>query len=160
MIWLTLLAAAIIFGAAFAESKRQFGSALFDMGAILLSVNLAKLAAPGLAGAVTLLGAPDNNRALALALLFVAFAGALLMLAKFLQDLALLTLDSLDPIVGAVFGFVCGLAAANIVLVILLTGNPADTQWGAAARKTLAVRQLVDWEGYRETMQFLRHAGE
>lgn len=159
MIWLDLLAVAIIIGAAFAESKRAFGAALFDMLAILAAVQLAKLAGPALASRATVLAAADDNEALAMTLMFLVFAGSLLTLAHFLQDMTLLTLDSFDDIVGAVFGFVSGVAVAHVVLVVILTANPGATDWGAAARKRLAVREIVQFRTYHYVVHHLRHFG-
>jgi hypothetical protein len=108
MIWLDLLAVGIILGAALAESKREFGATFLDMLALLAAVKLAKLAAPALAQAVVVLGAPDDNRALALSVTSLLLGGMLLALAKLLQDAALLTFDSLDTAAGAIFGVISG----------------------------------------------------
>jgi len=174
MIWLDLLAVAIILGAVFAESKRAFGATLFDMVAILAAVKLAKLAGPALANMATVLAAPDDNEALAITLMFMVFAGSLLTLSHFLQEAALLTLDGLDDIVGPIFGLVSGVAVAHIVLVAIITANPAatdatlrsgdtslrSTSWGAAARKRLAVREVVEFRTYHYVVHQMRHFGE
>lgn len=160
MIWLDLLAAGIILGAVFAESKRQFSAAFFDMLALLAAVKLAKLIAPGLAHAVVLLRAPDDNQALALSVLSLVFGGALVALANFLKDLALLTLDAFDTIAGAIFGFVSGVAVAHVILFIILTANPAATTWGAAARQRPAAQEIVYFHSYQRAVNWLRHLGE
>jgi len=160
MIWLDLLAVAIVIGAAFAESKRQFGSTLLDMLALLAATQLAKLLGPRLGSAVTLLSAPDDNRALAMAVLFVLFGGFLLTLAKLTQGAMLLSLEAFDGITGAICGLVSGVAVANLLLIIILTANPAATNWGAAARKRPAVRELVYFRSYHAAVYWLRHTGE
>jgi uncharacterized membrane protein required for colicin V production len=160
MIWLDLLAVFIIIGAALGESTRQFGIALFDMLAVLAAMYLAKLIGPALAGAVTLLAVPAHNQALAKALVFVIVGAVLLVLAKLGSDVAPITLDTFDSVAGGLAGLVSGMVAAHMVLLIILTANPASTPWGEAARKRPAVRQLIYFEGYRDALHWLRHTGE
>jgi uncharacterized membrane protein required for colicin V production len=160
MIWIDLLAIVIIIAAAYVESERQFGSSFFDMVAILASLHLAKLLGPVFAHAIHVFSAADNNQAFGIALLFVVFAAPLLVLAKFVQDQALLTIDAFDAVAGAIFGLVSGIAIANIVLIIILTANPASTPWGAAVRKRPAVQQIVHFQAYNTVLDHLRHLGE
>jgi uncharacterized membrane protein required for colicin V production len=162
MIWLDLLAATIILGVAFAQSRRQFGSTLLDLMAVLGAVGLARLVGPMLARAAAILPAWDNNEALAIAIMFVICAASLLALAELFQNQVLVTLESFDSVVGAVLGFASGVAVAHLVLLVILTANPATdaASWGAVARKRPAVRQLIYFEGYHQGMTWLRHAGE
>lgn len=160
MIWLDLVAIIIILGVAVGESTRQFGIALFDMLAVLAALGLAKLTGPALAGAATMLAVPAHNKALATALMFVTCSAVLLVLAKLASNAAPIALETFDSIAGGLAGFVSGLAAAHIVLLIILTANPYNTPWGAAARKRPAVRQLIYFEGYHQAAHWLRHAGE
>ncbi|HUT74186.1 MAG TPA: CvpA family protein [Armatimonadota bacterium] len=162
MIWLDLLVVTIILGAAVAQSRRQFGSTLLDLMAVLGAVGLARLVGPRLARAAAILPAGDNNQALATAVMFVICAVSLLVLAELFQNQVLLTLESFDSVVGAVLGFASGVAVAHLVLVVILTANPATdaTSWGTVARKRPAVRQLIYFEGYHQAMTWLRYAGE
>lgn len=160
MIWIDLVAVVVILAALYVESERQLGSALFDLVAILASVYFAKLAGPSFAHAVHVFSAADDNQAFGVALTFVFFAAGLLVLAKFVQDQALLTLEPFDAVVGAVLGFVSGIAIANILLVIILSANPPSTSWGAAARKQPAVQELVYFRTYDWALGELRHLGD
>jgi len=160
MIWIDLLAVAILVAVIVVESKRQLGSTLFDMVAVLASVHLAKLVGPSFAHAVYVFRAPDDNQAFGIALAFVLFAAGLLVLAKLVQDQALLTIDAFDTIAGAIFGFASGIAIANVVLVIILSANPAATAWGADARRRPAVQELVYFRSYDWVMDELRHIGD
>jgi len=160
MIWIDLLAVAIILGAAFVESKRQLGSTLFDMLALIASAKVAGLIAPGLARSIALTGSPDHNRAIALAVMFLIVAAVLLVLAKLVQDATQLTMDALDSAAGILFGLVSGIAFAHVVLMVILAANPATTDWGTAVRKRPAVQEIVHFRGYHLMVSWMRHVGE
>jgi uncharacterized membrane protein required for colicin V production len=160
MIWIDLLAVAIVLGAALFESRRQLGSTLFDMLALLASAKLAGLLSPRLAHSLALTSSPDYNRAIALALLFVIIAAVLLLLAKLIQDAAELSMDALDSAAGVLFGLVSGIAFAHVVLMVILTANPPTTEWGKAVRTRPAVQELVHFRGYHLLVSWMRHAGE
>jgi hypothetical protein len=44
--------------------------------------------------------------------------------------------------------------------MIILTANPATTDWGKAARTRPAVQELVHFRGYHLVVSWMRHAGE
>ncbi len=159
MSWVDLLAAGIIIGIAFAESKRGFGLALFDLVGALLAMKISLALAPVLAKSAPLGFQGEDGTAFWLMALFVVLGALVLLGSKMIYQTTLLSLDVMDPTVGAILGIGTGLMAAHIVLRTMLFAA-GSTPFGEHLAETIAVRQLVELHGYHYVFQALSHIGD
>jgi hypothetical protein len=159
MTLVNLTAVAIIIGIAFLESKRGFGYSLFDLIGGIIAVKLALFAAPVLAETSALGMAPDDAKAFWLATVFVVLGVLALLASRLIYQNTLLSIDVLDPTIGAIFGIGCGIILAHVLLQTMLwasSGSPLN----ARLADTAAVTQLVDFRGLKAVLDMASHVGE
>jgi len=159
MSWVDFLAVAIVIGIAFAESHRGFGLALFDTIGAVISVKLAIALAPSVARGVSLGFSSGEAEAFWLAALFFVFAVLTLLASRLIYQTTQLSLDVMDPTIGAILGVVSGLITAHIVVRTMVLGA-AGTQLGRELAQTFVVRQLIEFQGYQSFLEVVRHLGE
>src|SRR5437870_13659814 len=106
--WIDILLAVMILGWVIVEIRRDFGRALFDTLAALVSLQLALLVSPAAAPLFSFAG-PENVRlGWALAVLFVLFGAITLFVAKIVHEATQWSMDSFDPVFGCLFGLTAG----------------------------------------------------
>jgi len=159
MSWVDVVAALIIILVAFVESKRGFGRALFDIIGLVVSLKLAIVLA-GVLHKSTPIGASENgSEAFWTAVLFIVFGVLTVLASKVLYETTLLSLDVLDPTLGAILGIGSGLMVAHIflrVLILAYTGTPLEPLLAG----TFAARQILYLSGYSHVLNSLYHLGE
>lgn len=159
MTWVDFLAVAIIIGIAFIESKRGFGYAIFDLIGGIIAVKLTLLAAPSLAVSTPLGMVPDDAKAFWHAAVFVVLAALALLASRLIYQNTLLSLDVLDPAIGAILGIASGIIVCHIFLQVMLFASAGSPLHPRLARTT-AVIQLVDFRGFHSAVDTASHVGE
>jgi len=159
MSWIDLVAAGLIIGIAFLESHRGFGLALFDVIGAILAVKISVALTPLVAKAAPLGFTPEAAKGFWLIVLFLALGGLALLASRLLYQTTLLSLDVMDPTVGAILGIGSGLLVAHVVVRAMVLAS-AGSPFGEEVAETIAVRQLVELHGYHYVMHALRHVGE
>ena len=157
--WVNVTAFALVAVIAFIESKRGFGRAMFDAVGAILSLKFALLLAPVVAGKWGLLADPRYNLAAWHAVAFIVFAGLAVLGSKVLYDYTLLSLDVFDPILGALFGLVSGVCAANLLVRGLLMAY-GHTPMAEMIRQTFAAQELVKFRAYHIVLNALYGLGQ
>ncbi|NIM04790.1 MAG: hypothetical protein GTO55_02460, partial [Armatimonadetes bacterium] len=71
----------------------------------------------------------------------------------------LLSMDVLDPILGAVLGIVCGCITTHILLRMMVLMSEG-TAFATELADTFVVRQLIEFRGYHYFLEVMRHLGE
>jgi hypothetical protein len=159
MIWLNFLVLAIIIGLIYLESSRGFGRALFDFIGGLLVVVLG----PGLAGLLArwfpLLADESACHALWYILVLIGGGAATVCLGKLIYEATLISLDVLDPAVGALFGVGVGLLVSYALLAVL-TLLAGDTEFARAVERTFCTQELYYFRSYHEAIEALHHIGQ
>jgi uncharacterized membrane protein required for colicin V production len=117
--WIDILLAVIILGWVIVEVRRDFGRALFDTLAALVSLRLALLVSPTLAPLFSFAGAENARHGWALAVLFVLFGALALLLARFVHESTQWSMDSFDPVFGCLFGVTAGVIMAHVTVKVL-----------------------------------------
>jgi hypothetical protein len=158
--WINMVAVVAIVLVTALEAWRRFGKALFDVIGVLVSVQLAHLAQPGVASLVSFSADRNANQATAFAVTFGVLVILTVVASKYLYAFTLLALpDAFEGTGGAVLGFVSAIAVAHAVVWTAYTAGG-----GAAATnpyaQTFAVQQLVQWQAYHQVLYALKHLGE
>ena len=79
---------------------------------------------------------------------------------KYLYAVTMLNLpDAFEGFVGAVLGIISGLVVAHAVAYTAFAAGGGDVARNPYAT-TMAVQQLVKWDGYHQLLYALKHLGE
>jgi hypothetical protein len=140
MMWTDIVALLLIVGIAWAESQRGFGRSIFDFVGAVIILKMAGLLADPVAKAVPLLAEPSGNHAFWFAALFLVLAVLVILGTKVIYDTTLLSLDVLDPMVGAILGIGSGMIVAHVLLRTLVIG------YGSGADADMVVNSLMGQE--------------
>ena len=159
MHWVDLLAIGIIILLGFIESRRGFGLALFDIIGAVIIVKIVIALTPSVAETMSMGMAEQEAEGVWLLILFVVFAALVVLISHTIHKTTLLSLDVMDPIIGAILGLASGIVLAHVVLrsMVLIYEN---TALGDALMETVAVQQLVEFRGYLLVLDALTHLGE
>jgi len=159
MNWVDLVALVIIVGIAFLESRRGFGLALFDLIGAIIASKLAISFYEAAGKALPFNLKAQDAQGFWIILMFLILGALVLLASRFLYSTTLLSLDVMDPVVGAILGIASGIITAHIILrgmVLAAAGTPFETELAG----TFAVIQLVDQTGFKALMEVLTHIGE
>lgn len=140
MTWFDIVGILLILIIAWLESIRGFGRALFDMAGAIIALKAAPEMAGPLAKMMPVMGSASGNEAFWLATSFLLLALFTLLAARVVYQSTLLSLDYLDPVVGALFGLVSGIVTTFIFLRVLQLG------YGASEQATLLLNSFVGQE--------------
>jgi len=158
MIWSDAAAIVLIVGISWLESQRGFGRALFDMLGAIISLKVASLLALPLSEAVPVLAAPGSNEAFWLVAVFLVLAVLTVIASKLIYESMLLSLDVLDPLVGAILGLASGLMVAHIFLRMLLLGY-GEGQDATALLNSFMGQELLKFRTYHTVVTALQNLG-
>lgn len=159
MTWFDIVGGLLIALIAWIESQRGFGRAILDVvgGIIVLRIALA-LAAP-LGETAPLLATESANEAFWLVAVFVILGALVLLASKLIYESTLLSLDVLDPAVGALLGVVSGCLVVHLLLRTLLIaygpGEAAD-----ALRGSFFGQELIEFRAYHAVVTALQNLGK
>jgi hypothetical protein len=79
---------------------------------------------------------------------------------NYLYAITLLSLpDAFEGFIGAVLGIVSGVVVAHVLAWAVFTSAGGDVRENPY-RDTTAVRELVEWDAYRQTLYHLKHLGD
>ena len=159
MSWLDILALFVIIGVSFLESHRGFGLALFDAVGALIAVKVSISVTPKLAESMRVGSSTNSAEAFWFLLSFIVLAGLMLLASKLLYQTTLLSLDTMDPIVGAILGFASGIIVSYVLLATMMLAYQGQP-FADVLSNTAAYQQLVDFKGYNYLMDICRHIGE
>lgn len=158
MTWFDIVAVLIIIGIAWAESVRGFGRALFDLIGALISARLAIFLSQPLADVAPISQAPGPSEAFWLAIVFMVLIILVIIATKLIYDSTLLSLDVLDPIVGAIFGIASGVLTAHVFLRMLELGY-AGTELADAVVNSFMGQELLQFRTYHIVITALQNLG-
>jgi uncharacterized membrane protein required for colicin V production len=122
MNWVDLVSVILLIAGAIIGSMRGFGRALFDAIGLVLTAKLASVLYPTLADRISFSGDPHVNQAWCLAVLFVVIGAGAIVVGYFIQNSLLISLDSFDPILGAILGLPAAGALVYTLIGILIVG--------------------------------------
>lgn len=159
MSWVDVMVILVVILIAFAESHRGFGLALIDVVGAIVGMKLALFLAPILAESASLGFAQGTAKAFWLVVLFVLLVVVTLVAGKLIYSSTLLSLDVLDPIIGALLGIVSGLLVSHVILRAMLLATLGDP-FGKQLAATFAVQQLVEFRGLNHILDVARHVGD
>jgi uncharacterized membrane protein required for colicin V production len=161
MTWVDLVAVLLLIAGVLVGSMRAFGHALFDSIALVLTTKVATMLYPGLADRVTLAQSGFANQAWCLAILFVLIGAAAVVLGNFIQNSLLLSLDSFDPILGAILGLASGGALVYVLIAILITGaGGPKAQAAGIYTQSWAASNFYYFNSYHSMINTFRHIGQ
>jgi uncharacterized membrane protein required for colicin V production len=159
MTWVDLLIVAIIIGIAFLESKRGFGYAIFDLIGGIIALKTSMFLSAVLAESAPLGFHPEGAQGFWLAISFIVLATLALLASRLIYQNTLISLDVMDPTVGAILGIGSGLLVSYIVLQVMLfasAGSPAYKN----INSTFMVNQIVRLHGVHSLINTMNHVGE
>lgn len=158
MMWTDIAALLLIVGIAWAESQRGFGRSIFDFVGAVIILKIADLLADPVAKAVPLLAEPSGNQAFWFAALFLVLAVLVILGTKVIYDTTLLSLDVLDPVVGAILGIASGMIVAYVLLRTLMIGYGAGPDADMLA-SSLMGQELLKLRTYHTVVNALQNLG-
>jgi len=158
MNWFDVVALLIIIGIAWLESVRGFGRALFDLIGAIIATKLAFILSGPLAAAAPIATEPDPSEAFWLAIVFVFLVILVVIATKLIYDSTLLSLDVLDPVVGALFGIVSGMMVAHVFLKMLEVGY-AGTDFSTVVVNSFMGQELLEFRTYHRVVTALQNIG-
>jgi uncharacterized membrane protein required for colicin V production len=158
MNWFDIVAILIIVGIAWLESVRGFGRALFDLIGAIIAMKIADILSGPLAAAAPIATEPDPSEAFWLAIVFVFLIILVVIATKLIYDSTLLSLDVLDPVVGAIFGIASGIIVAHVFMRMLLVGY-AGTDFSVAVLNSFMGHELLQLRTYHRVVTALQNIG-
>jgi uncharacterized membrane protein required for colicin V production len=158
MNWFDIVAILIIVAIAWLESVRGFGRALFDLVGAIISMKLADLLSRPLATAAPIAADPGPSQAFWLAIVFVILIVLVVIATKLIYDSTLLSLDVLDPVVGAVFGIVSGMMVAHVFMKMLEVGY-TGTEFSGVVLNSFMGQELLQLRTYHRVVATLQNIG-
>jgi uncharacterized membrane protein required for colicin V production len=158
MTWLDVVALLLIALIGWLESIRGFGRAIFDFVGCLIAVKISTFAAKPLAVAVPLLQPESHAEAFWMAMVFLLLAVLIIIATKYIYETTLMSLDVLDPLVGAVLGVASGIVVAHMFLRILLTAY-AETDFANVVLNSFVGQEIVAFRTFRHVVTALQNIG-
>jgi uncharacterized membrane protein required for colicin V production len=152
--WLDPVAILIVVLLAWLESIRGFGHAVFDLVGALISVKLAAFLAPTLAEMAPVSQSSAAGEGFWLSVTFVVLAGLTILASRLIYQSTLLSLDVLDPVVGAILGAASGMVAAHIFLKTILLAY-TDTEFADVVTGSFVGQELLEFRTYHNVVQSL-----
>ena len=159
MTWFDVVAILIVVVIAWAESLRGFGRALYDLVGALIATKVALVLSAPLAKAAPVSDVSGPSEAFWLAVVFVILAILIVVATKFIYESTLLSLDVLDPVLGAIFGIASGTLAAHVFLRSLAVAY-AHTEFGAVVMASFMGQELLELRSYRAVVASLQNIGD
>jgi uncharacterized membrane protein required for colicin V production len=157
MAWTDIVALILIASVAWMESHRGFGRSLFDVVGAIISLKVAELVSEMLTVAAPVLSSPNGTHAFWYSAVFLVLAVLTILGTKVIYDTTLLSLDVLDPLVGAIFGLISGLIVAHVFLNTLQLGYTGDDV--TALLNTLMGEELLQFRTYHAIVTALQSLG-
>jgi len=157
MAWTDIVALILIAGVAWMESHRGFGRSLFDVVGAIISLKVAELVSEMLTEAAPVLSSPNGTHAFWYSAVFLVLVVLTILGTKVIYDTTLLSLDVLDPLVGGIFGLVCGLIVAHVFLKTLQLGYTGDDV--TALLNTFMGQELLQFRTYHIIVTGLQDLG-
>ena len=156
MNWFDIVALLIIIGIAWLESVRGFGRAIFDLVGAIIAMKLADVLSEPLATAAPIATEPGPSQAFWLAIVFVVLAVLVVIATKLIYDSTLLSLDVLDPAIGAVLGVVSGMVVAHVFMKMLEVGY-AGTEFSTVVLNSFMGQELLRLRTYHHVVASLQN---
>jgi uncharacterized membrane protein required for colicin V production len=158
MTWFDAVAILIIILIAWAESVRGFGRALFDVIGAIIAAKLASFLCRPLAEVAPVAADTGPSEAFWLATVFVVLLVLVVIATKIIYESTLLSLDVLDPILGAIFGIVSGMMVAYVLLRMLELAY-AGTEFADVVAKSFTGQELLGLRTYHIVVNALQDLG-
>ena len=159
MTWFDIVGILLIILIAWLESIRGFGRALLDMAGAIIALKAAPAIAAPLANMVSVVGKGGPNEAFWLAVSFLLLALLTLLAARLIYQSTLLSLDYLDPVLGAVFGIVSGIITCFIFLRVLQLDYGSSEQ-GKILLDSLVGQEILQLRSYHYVVGALNRLGD
>ncbi len=151
MTWFDLAVVIVVAAFGTIEARRGASPAAMDCAALVIVGQIANGAHGAFADSLNI--AP----AVGFAILYVVLGILGILLVRFIHSMTMLSLDTFDPIVGAVFGVASGIAAAHALGQIVLVAGGAD--YPALAQSALG-DEILNFTTYKKIVWGLKHIGE
>ena len=156
MTWFDIVAILMIIVIAWLESIRGFGRALFDLIGALIVTKIAIMLSGALGAAAPVSQAAGPAQAFWMGIVFVVLAVLVVIAAKYVYESTLLSLDVLDPVVGAIFGIFSGMLVAHIFLRMLEVAY-AETDLANVVVNSFMGQELLRLRSYHAVVNALQN---
>ena len=151
MTWFDLVVILIIAAFGTVEARRGAAPAAMDCAALVIVGQIANGAHSSLASSLGV--AP----AIGFTILFVVLGVLGILLARFLHHMTMISLDTFDATVGAIFGVASGIAVAHAFgQIVLVSGGP---EYPALAQSLLG-DEVLNFKTYKRIVSGFMHLGE
>ncbi len=151
MTWFDLAVVVIVAAFGTVEAKRGASPAAMDCAALIIVGQIANGAHSAFADSLSI--AP----ALGFTIIYIVLAILGILLVRFIHGMTMLSLDTFDPIVGAVFGVAAGVAVAHALGQIVLIAGGAD--YPALAQSAFG-DEVLNFTTYKKIVWGLKHLGD
>jgi len=158
MTWFDIVALLLIVFIAWLESQRGFGRSILDLAGAIISLKVADGLCQPLASAAPLLGTPEGSEAFWFAAIFIVLAVLTVLGSKLIYETTLLSLDVLDPLVGAILGIASGVVVAHTFLKTALI-SLGGAEAADALLNTFAGQELLKFRTYHIVVTAMRNLG-
>jgi len=160
MNWLDSVAILAIIVVIGLEGWRKFGRALFDAVGALISVYAAHWAQPGLASLVSFSADPKVNQGVAFAVVFGILVVLTVVASKYLYGATMLNLpEAFEGSAGALLGVISAIVVSHAIAFAVFTSAGGAANIKNPYTTTVAVQQLVKWDGYHQALTALKNLG-
>jgi uncharacterized membrane protein required for colicin V production len=141
----------IVVGVATAQAFRGFGHALYDIAALYVALTISHNLYLGLAARIHFTQAAAPNNAVSFAVLFVLCGAGLLVLAHVFHNIAGLSIDPMDAVVGALLGFFSGIIIAHafVQFLVIHSGATLLGPLPAQIQNSMLSKEVYTFEGIK-----------
>lgn len=153
--WVDLVIVIVVAVVVLFEVRRDFGQALFDAVAVLMSLRVALWIYPFAARAIPLAASDRTNKGVWLLVSFALCLVAALLLARFAHEGTRWSLESFDPAFGFIFGVTAAIMISHVVVksVVIFTA-PKHGMPHCIAESALG-GELLTFKTYHALKEFI-----
>jgi hypothetical protein len=153
--WVDLLIVAVVAIVVLFEVRRDFGQALFDAVAVLISLRVALWIYPWAAHAIPLAASDRTNKGVWLLLSFVLCVGVGLVLARFAHEGTRWSLESFDPAFGLIFGVTAAVMISHVIVKSVVIFYAAKHGMPKCIAESALGGELLTFKSYHALRDFI-----
>lgn len=152
--WIDIVIAAVFIVVIIGEIRRGFGKALFDFGAMVLTLIITYKLVDPVSKSIAFSSQHDMNKAIAFGIVFAVLGVILFLLGKFLYETTLISLDVFDPLLGGILGIGVAIIISHAFAQDVALGTTVHGTSSVVMNSALG-KELLTFETYKHILNSL-----
>lgn len=153
--WVDLILIVVVVAAVAIEGKRGFGRAFFDFAALVLALKLVSVLHGSVSASFRFAADAATNQAVLYGVLFLLIGSGCWFVGKQIYDHTLLTLETFDPVLGAVLGVAVAVVLGHAFTQMLATIGTVDGNLPLTLTKSGFGMEFYDFKSYHSFVTFV-----